>query len=265
MAAAAVTRLRGQAITEMLVVLLALLPLWLGILAVAGLQDIAMAAQSAARYVAFDHALASGVASTSVLRARGYLIDAAPGPVAAAALAHSDGWNAYPGLWQDPASGRHWLAAPSAASIAVHTPALDGPAGRANDLALRAVSVSAPLAPGSFDLQARGPAVATVSIALDDLRLPHVPRPYVLTAHASVIGGDWAADGPDQVARRVRGLTPLRVLTPVTAIVESLRPLLALFEPRLREFCPGEVAPEIVPPDRLVPRPATRRVEWVRC
>ena len=117
----------------------------------------------------------------------------------------------------------------------------------------------------SVVLQARGPDVATVSIAIDALRLPHVPQPYVIAAHASVLGGEWAADGPEQVGARVRGLAPLRVLGPVTAIIDPLAPLLALFEPRLREFCPGTIAPEIVPPDRLVPRPPVRNAQWVRC
>lgn len=259
------TRPGGQAMAEMLVVLLALIPLWLGILAMAGLQDIAITAQSAARYAAFDQALAPAAGATSALRTRSFIVDAAPGPVAVATLARAGAWSAYPGLWQDPASGRHWLPAPSAVSIAVRSAPLAGAAGRASDLALRAASLSAPLAPGSFDLESRGPGVATVGIAIDDLHMPHVPRPFVLTAQASVLGGDWAADGPEQVARRVRGLSPLRVLTPVTAIIEPLAPLLSLFEPRLRQFCPGEVAPEIVPPDRLLPRPPIRRLEWVRC
>lgn len=258
-------RARGQAIAEMLVVLLALIPLWVGILMLAGLQDIANTAQAAARYVAFDQALAPESAGTSALRARSYLIDAVPGPVAAASLPQPGEWSAYPGPWHDPASGRRWLTAPSAVSIAVRPTALAGAAGRASELALRAVSMSAPLAPGSFDLQGRGPAVATVSIAIEDLRLVHAPQPYVLAAQASVLGGDWAADGPEQVARRVRGLAPLRVLSPVTAIIEPLAPLLSLLEPRLREFCSGTIAPEVVPPDRLTPRPGARNAQWVRC
>lgn len=265
MDAAAVKRARGQAIAEMLVVLLALIPLWVGILMMAGLQDIAITAQSAARYVAFDQAMAPVSVATSVLRTRSYLIDAVPGPVAAASLAPSGEWSAYPGPWQDPASGRRWLAAPSAVSIEVRSTSLAGAAGRASELALRAASLSAPLAPGSFDLQARGPRMATVSIAIDDLHLSHTPQPYVLAAQASVLGGDWAADGPEQVGARIRGLAPLRVLTPVSAIIEPLTPLLALFEPRLREFCPGTMAPEVVPPDRLTPPAAMRTAGWVRC
>ena len=259
------TRQRGQAIAEMLVVWLALIPLWLGLLMVAGLQDIAITAQSAARYLAFDAALAGGSVADSVARARSYLIDAAPGPVAVASLPRSQAWSAYPALWRDPASGRPWLAGPAAVSMSQRTAALAGTAGQASGLALRAASLSAPLAPGHFDLQAHGPAVATVSITLDDLRLPHVPQPYVLGTEASVLGGTWAADGPSQVAARVRGLSPLRVLTPVTALIGPLAPLLSLLEPRLRDFCPGEVAPEIVPDDRLAPRPSSRRVEWIRC
>jgi hypothetical protein len=265
MDAAAVKRAGGQAIAEMLVVLLALIPLWLGILMLAGLQDIAITAQSAARYVAFDQALAPESMATSALRARSYLIDAVPGPVAAATLSQPGEWSAYPGPWHDPASGRRWLTAPSAVSIAVRPTSLAGAAGRASELALRSVSASAPLAPGYFDLQARGPGVATVSIAIDDLHLAHAPQPYVLAAQAGVLGGDWAADGPEQVVARVRGLAPLRVLTPVTGIIGPLTPLLTLFEPRLREFCPGTIAPEVVPPDRLTPRPAVRGAQWVRC
>lgn len=256
---------RGQAIVEMLVVLLALVPLWLGLLMLAGLQDIAITTQAAARYLAFDAALAGEPAADSVARTRAYLVDAVPGPVAVASLPRAQGWSAYPDLWRDPASGRPWLAAPAAVSMSLRSAPLAGAAGQASGLALRAASLSAPLAPGHFDLQARGPAVATVSITLDDLRVPHVPQPHVISAQASVLGGDWAADGPAQVAARVRGLSPLRVLTPVSALIAPLTPLLSLFEPRLRDFCPGVIAPEIVPPDRLAPRAPARRMEWLRC
>lgn len=255
----------GQAISEMLVALLALVPLWFAIITLSGLQDIALTAQSAARYAAFDRALAPGGSRGLESRIRRFFFFGdARGPVTGVASPAAIG-TAYPGLWVDPATGARWLDSPSAVAVEFRNGPLGGLAGAASDAALSAASLAAPLAPGRFELQARGPATATVRVALGSIALPLLPKPFELSAHVGVLGDAWSADDPGEVAARVRGLAALRVLAPVTAAVEPLRPLLALFEPRLAEFCPGVVAPEIVPPDRLAPRAPPRGRERLRC
>lgn len=253
---------RGQALTEMLVVLLGLVPLWLALLALAGLQDLAVTTQAAARYAAFDRALAPEGAGTASLRVRRYLFDAAPGPISAASRAEA--WSAYPDLWVDPVTRARWLDAPARVSLATRASPLGGLAGTASIAALAAVAPAAPLAPGRFDLRADGPSQAAVRAELGGVSLPFLPRPFVFSASVSVLGDAWAAGDSRQATSRVGGLAPLRVLTPVTAALRPLTPPLALFEPRLRDFCPGVVAPDIVPPDRLVPRAPPRR-EFLRC
>ncbi len=254
---------RGQALSEMLVVLLGLIPMVLAILSLAGLQDLAATTQSAARYAAFDRALAPEGAATLAARMARHVFDAAPGPVRAAPPA--SGWAAYPGLWIDPVTWAPWLDGPARVSLATRPMRLDGLAGRASDAALALVSPAAPLAPGRFDLRAGGPVEATVRAAVSGLSLPFLPQPLVLAARVSVLGDAWSADDGRQVAARVRGLAPLRVLSPVSALVQPLTAALVLFEPRLREFCPGAVAPEVLPADRLVPRTPARTREFVRC
>ena len=255
----------GQAIVEMLVVLLALVPLWFMVLTLTGLQDIAIATQSAARYVAFDHALAPENAASVALRARRHFFDGGAGPVAGGDLHAEAGWSVYPGLWLDPATGARWVDTPSAVAVEMHDTALEGPAGAASRAALAAASLAAPLAPGRFDLHAHGPGVASVRVVLGSIALPGLPQPLELGARLGVLGDPWAAAGPGEVAARVRGLAALRVLDPVVAVIEPLTPLLALFEPRLREFCPGSLSPEQLPPDRLEPRPSPRLAERIRC
>lgn len=254
---------RGQALTEMLVVLLGIVPLWLALLAIAGLQDLAVTTQAAARYAAFDRALAPEAAATTALRVRRYLFDTAPGPVFA--TPDTRDWSTYPGLWIDPVTRARWLDSPAQVSFATRATRLGGLAGSASDAALALVAPSAPLAPGRFGIRAGGPSQAQVRAELRDVHLPFLPRPFVLSARVSVLGDSWGADDSRQTATRVGGLSPLRVLSPVTALIRPLTPLLVLFEPRLREFCPAVVAPDIVPADRTMPRAPTVIRERPRC
>ena len=254
---------RGQALTEMLAVLLGIVPLWLALLAIAGLQDLAITTQAAARYAAFDHALAPEAAGTTALRVRRYLFDTVPGPVFATSDARD--WSAYPGLWIDPATRARWLDSPTQVSLATGASRLGGLAGSASDAALALVAPSAPLAPGRFGIRSGGPSQARVRAELRDVHLPLLPRPFVLSAGVSVLGDSWGADDSRQTASRTGGLSPLRVLSPVTALIRPLTPLLVLFEPRLREFCPAVVAPDIVPADRTVPRVSAAIREYPRC
>lgn len=256
---------RGQAMAEMLIVLAALVPLWLGLLAFAGLQDVATTTQAAARYAAFDAALSPESTVTLASRVRRHVFDTSPGAVAAALDAPRDTWMRYPGLWIDPASHRRWLAAPSSVTIAVAAEPLDGLAGGASAVALAAVAPAAPLAPGRFDLRSSGPSEAVVRTEAAAVSLPFLPRPLRFEARVGVLADAWAADDSRQVASRVGGAAPLRVLAPVTAVLAPLTPLLGLLEPTLREFCPGVVAPDVVPADRLGPRPVPSRREYMRC
>ena len=254
---------RGQAMAEMLVVVLGLVPLWLGLMAYAGLQDLAATTQAAARYAAFDRALAPEGAATLEGRARRFIFDAAPGPVNSATQSRQ--WGIYPGLWFDPATRAQWLPAPGRVSVSTRSSPLAGLAGTASQVALALVAPAAPLAPGRFDLRAGGPARATVRVPLAGVSLPFLPQRFMLSAEVSVLGDAWAAEDSRQVSARVRGLAPLRVLTPVTALLQPLTPPLSLFEPRLREFCPAKVAPDSVPADRLLPRTWPRTREYLRC
>lgn len=257
---------RGQAMAEMMVVLLALVPLWLALLTFTGLQDLALATQAAARYAAFDRVLAPEGAGSLTVRVRQYLFDEAPGPVSAAASASRNAaWSAYSGLWVDPVTNLRWLDTPARVSMVARTASLGGLAGGASDIALAATAPAAALAPGHFGLRATGPSEAAVRTELTSVSLPFLPRPFALSANVSVLGDAWSSDDSRLTGTRVGGLAPLRVLAPVTAIVRPLTPLLVLFEPRLRELCPGVVAPDIVPADRLMPRPLTRVPEYVRC
>lgn len=259
------TRVRGQAMAEMLVVLIALVPLWLALFAYAGLQDLATTTQAAARYAAFDAARSPEAAVSLAQRVRRHVFDDAALPVGASDRAAGDAWVRYPGLWVDPSSRSRWLSGPASVSTQVAAQPPGGLSGQASRIALAAVAPAAPLAPGHFDLRPTGASAARVRSELGNVSLPWLPQPFAFDAQVSVLGDVWAAADAHEVAERVRGASPLRVLSPVTRVIEPLTPALALLEPALRDFCPGEIAPDVVPPDRLLPRPPARPREYVRC
>jgi len=70
-------------------------------------------------------------------------------------------------------------------------------------------------------------------------------EPYVL------LSDGWASSGPEQVARRAGGLLIMRPVPVLRPLLSLGKGLLSLVEPAIREFCPGLVDPEQVPPDRL--------------
>jgi hypothetical protein len=77
-------------------------------------------------------------------------------------------------------------------------------------------------------------------------------QPYAL------LGNDWSASGPSHAGRRAGGLVPTHLLTPLSALWRPLSVPLSLFEPSLRDLCPGLIEPDRVPEDRLGPGPLQR-------
>lgn len=77
---------------------------------------------------------------------------------------------------------------------------------------------------------------------LDSLGLRIARRNVILT-------DAWDAGSPDQVKRQVKGLVPTSVLD--NQLVNKLIQILGTFAPELRGLKPGYIAPDEVPADRL--------------
>jgi hypothetical protein len=87
-----------------------------------------------------------------------------------------------------------------------------------------------------------------------------LPEPFAgsrleFSGHYELLGDDWASSGPAQVAERTSGLLVARPASVLRPLLLFGKGLLMLVEPAIRDFCPGTVDPEQVPPDRLVPGP----------
>jgi len=143
-----------------------------------------------------------------------------------------------------------------------------GLAGRAERALLQPFRV-ARLINGAFDL--RAPQLDTTRLTVGLTQPAQLPDPLAqvpIEFHEryALVGGDWAASGPAQVADRAGGLVISRAAPPVRTVVQWSARLLSVFEPALRQLCLGQVDPERVPADRLgagIDRDAGAPTPWV--
>jgi hypothetical protein len=128
-----------------------------------------------------------------------------------------------------------------------------GLAGRSTRALLAPLRIAHVLSAG-FDL--REPELYSANVAVALSRPPQLPDPFAqvpieFNERYVLLGGDWAASGPAQVAQRAGGLVLSRAAPPLRSVVQWTAQLLSVFEPALRELCLGQVDPERVPVDRL--------------
>ena len=216
---------RGQALAEFAVAVTVLATLLLGMPIISRYHELQVATIEGARRLAYEDSWRRGEApgpDTEALRVALFPSNAEQDQPVASALDATHAVSAAPGRAAQVA--RAWLA-PFRLAAAGGFDLRDRALYRA-DLKMTATSPAG--LPEPF---------AGAHIALRE--------PYVLLSDA------WASHGPDQVARRAGGLLiarPIPVLRPLLSLGKGL---LALVEPAIREYCPGIVDPEQVPPDRL--------------
>jgi hypothetical protein len=238
---------RGQALVEVLLATLLLVPLWLGVVYISRWHDLQHATIGAARYAAFESHASAGregpARIEATLRRRLFSRDparfsqSAPGPADVGVRPQWADHRGEPSLLDRDAGPRLQLAvAPQTAEVATAEPRLFG-------MLAPARFVGGP----GFDLQrdaarrAPGPLPAPVG----GLRL-------TLTERLSLLVDPWAARDPAQVAARIDSLSPAGRLREWVRPLEPVRWAVALFEPAFERLCLGRTDPEIVPPDRLV-------------
>ena len=229
-------RMTGQALIEFCVMVGVFLALGIGMQVLSGWQRLQRQAVIAARETAFSAAWNPQLPSTQDLQARLYALHldsvGTVAPITGQSL-----------LEQDPGPTVQVADAP--------------PPGTTPGLllqVLRPLQAVGGFLGSDFSLSQQGFTQATVALRMADL--PALPTPWASAAlqveeHSAVLGDDWSAAGPAQVAQRTGGLVPTAVLARQAAV---LRPLLwpaRLIEPALGRLCLGLIEPERVPVDRL--------------
>lgn len=230
-------RQRGQSMVEFAASIAMLGLLLLGGISVIGLQQVQRRTVTAARESAFQQAWTAGRSDNQSLRAR-------------LAAAHFDD----PGLTNATGSAR-MLQQQDIGLDAQHGQ-VAGRGGAAVQLLINPLRRVGGFLSGGFDLADDGFHSGTVTA--DVAGAAEMPDPFNslsmrMSQPYALLGNDWSAASPEQVARRAGGLVPARRLTAVSSEWRALSAPLAVFEPSLRQLCLGLIEPDRVPEDRLGP------------
>jgi len=229
-------RAQGQALIEALVALLLLLPLWIGVAYFSEWNHADFQVRQAARALVFEQA-AQPTGPFLTPAATVYLL-----PVAT--------------------SGFTQLQTEHAAVARVR---VSGAAQRLSSVSLQiAGSSAAAVHVAGGVLADTPPARATVRVSLQRQRLaPRLaasdPQPTLhLPRDLQLLTDDWSARDLRELTARMDPWVPTGVLAAATAPLRAMEPVIALFEPAIRELCVGRIDPEVVPADRLVGQQALR-------
>lgn len=241
---------------ELLAALSLLIPLLLCLWSLLGLQDLQWTVTSAARYAAFDAAFRQDVLS----HRRGPVIPPIASRLFDAGVERPEepsegasGWQRYPSLWGEPASGRAWMPDRRSISTSIIAGAVPGDTARATRVALALVAPARALSRGSFEIASGGFVRAQVSAKAEGVGVLDGDN-LVLSDGMSLLTESWAAANPVKVVQQVGGLAPNSWFAVIDRWLAPLRLPIVLLEPAFADFCPGIVAPDVVPRDRLEPR-----------
>lgn len=240
---------RGQSLVESLVAVLALAPLFASMWLIAGLHDLRLTVDGAARYLAFHRALLPGAPRNSGEDfVRRHVIDSSRTWNGSSG---SGDWTSYPTLWRSPLAPARWIESPSEVRIG-HTPtALDAMAG-ASTRSLNALLATLP----GTETSRYTPELSGLDrdeVVADAIWNAPAPLPERLRIASSlaVLSGSGAAAGTAQLEQQLRGVSSFSLLDWAERLLAPLRPLLQVIEPDYTHSCIGVLAVEVLPPDRL--------------
>ncbi len=254
-------RQRGQALTEFLVIALALVPLFLLVPMIAKYQDVSHSTQLASRYVAFD-AMARNDSMSSwkpeaeladEVRRRFFSNSDAPIKTGDVAGDFKANQNLF---WRDPNDK------PLIKTFSDVTVSYGSAAGATHGDGFSAARDGTPFTlSGPLGLNARGVYSANVSVALADLPAgikslePFDTIKLAVTRGTSVLIDPWTGRGPSQVESRIAGspaIFPVGALQGPSAIVDAAVTVIeypgGISGPRLGRL---DFWRDVVPEDRL--------------
>ncbi|MBI4998209.1 MAG: hypothetical protein HZC22_15225 [Rhodocyclales bacterium] len=264
------SRNSGQAMTEFLVVALAMLPLFLLIPIIAKYQDMAHATQMAARYVAFDGTIRNGTATggwkpeaTLADEVRRRFFSNSDAPIKTNDVAGD--FDAHRNLfWQGP-NNQPLLANPSDVTVSFG-PGRGAAHGAGFEAAhdMNAFPAVAGTAAQSLGLGSNGIYTANVHIRLANLPAgirfyePFDKIDLAMTRSASVVVDPWTARDPGDVSGRIQGATAIfpagalaNVGDAMSAVVFSIEYLNMYGDPFGPKLGKLDFWQDVVPEDRL--------------
>jgi hypothetical protein len=236
---------RGQSMAEFAAGVAVLAMLTLGCISVVGIQEVQRRGIVAAREAAFQAEWLRQRSGTDSVREL---------------LAHEN--------FDDPAltnaMGTAPMLRPEDVELTAATGRAPGRGAAAVEFLFQPLRAAGGFLGGDFDLGDDGFLTGIVRTTLggaDRMPVPFSGMQLRFDQPYALLGNDWSASGPSHTGRRSGGLVPTHLLTSVSALWRPLSAPLSLFEPSLRDLCPGLVEPDRVPEDRLGPgavqRPAS--------
>jgi hypothetical protein len=251
--AARAARGRGQALAEVLVALLLLVPLALAVIYVGRWHDLQHTTIAAARHAAFEAWVAAGRVDAAAVRqaTRRRLYTREPDRFVATA-----GADAPVGQlpeWRDHA-GRASLVGEPGPDVQLAPVAQPEEVARTEQLALGMIAPARAVGGPPFDLQRGAARAATVSVPVwhaPGLEAPFGGLRFTLRESLQLLVDPWASAGRSQVAARTDALSPVGALRDLARPLEPVRWALSLVEPAAARLCLGRIEPDVVPPDRL--------------
>jgi hypothetical protein len=218
--------MRGQALTEFLVISLVLIPLFLLLPVIGKYQDISHASQMASRYAAFDAALRndSNNSHKSPAQLQNELRQRYFGPVQAGIKSGSEQQAVLKDYWNDP-FGNPLVRSPADIALsfgASHGDSHDDGYSSAKDTELFPWARAA-------GLSTRGIYRANVAVSLANLPEglrsiePFDKLNLTIERHASVLPDAWTAASPAQAEQRFGRMAPINALMPEDLISKAIK------------------------------------------
>lgn len=251
-------RQHGQSMVEMVAIAGVATMLFLGILYLGRFHDIQASAIQAARYAVWERTVHSPAQMSdaqleSQTRARLFTYND-KAYKATDSKANGASWGVQSANWYDHGGSERLVKAPDSVKISTAAHGLPGKAATAIEETIGVVSKVGELIGGGEKLPQGGLYTSSVTVAVNNLT--NMPAPLnalnlQLTEKGALLTDSWDANGPQQAAERSRTFTPAGQLGKVDKLLAPLKEVIALLEPALEDFHPGQICPDIVPADRL--------------
>jgi len=256
-----VGRQLGQAMVEMVVISLLTISLFLGIWYIGKFHDIQSTTIQAARYSAWERtARGAGYTDTTLQsQTRARLFSWNQNAYSASdGLPNGRAWGAQNAMWLDHASDQHLIAAPADVTVGTVSGPLPGRAASTVAGAFAQLDNKLATLTSGEPLPRGGAFTGTVKVKLANITALGAPMNALnltLTETSMIVADNWDAGSPAQAAARTRSFTPSGVLRAVDGSIGTvIKSALALIEPSFNNFHPGQICPDVVPSDRLLPR-----------
>lgn len=253
-------RQRGQAMVESTVMFGVIVMMFLGIWYLGKFHDVQATTIQSARYAAWERTVHStGAMGDTKLQnqARARLFTWNKNAFKSTdGAANGTPWTKQSAGWRDHANDARLVDRPDDVVIRTSVGPLAGKAEDAISEAMGKITGVLDVLTGGQPLPPGGTATGMVSVRLNDIaRLPAPLNAMNLTLRetSSVMFEAWDASGPEQAALRSRTFTVAGPLAKFNALLTPVEKFLSFLEPSFKDLHLGQVCPDVVPADRIIP------------